>query len=53
MMIMWGKYSDDYEREGDLMIMTHYRGMGFGYPLRNQQFDFTIIKKYKFIRSIF
>ena len=30
------------------MITAHYRGMGFGLPLRNQQFDYSITKKSKF-----
>ena len=53
LMITWGKYSDDYESEGTLMITSHYRVMGFGYPLRNQQFDFSITKKSKLIRLNF
>ena len=46
-MIKWGSYSDDYEREGTLMITAHYRGMRFGSPLRNQQFNFSITKKFQ------
>ena len=53
LMITWGKYANDYEREGTLMITVHYMGMGFGSPLRNQQFDFSITKKSKLIRSNF
>ena len=32
------------------MITAHYKGMGFGSLLCNQQFDFSITQKSKLIR---